>query len=42
MTINRDNYENLMEPSEIAEFIINLIDSKNNYTISSFELRNSK
>lgn len=42
MTINRDNYENLMEPSEIAEFIINLIDSNHNYTISSFELRNSK
>jgi 3-oxoacyl-[acyl-carrier protein] reductase len=42
MTINRDNYENLMEPSEIAEFIFNLIDSDNNYTISSFELRNSK
>jgi len=42
MTINRDNYENLMEPSEISEFIINLIDSNHNYTISSFELRNSK
>ena len=42
MTINRDNYQNLMEPSEIAEFIINLIDSNHNYTISSFELRNSK
>jgi len=42
MTINRDNYENLMEPSEIAEFIFNLIDSNRNYTVSSFELRNSK
>jgi len=42
MTINRDNYENLMEPSEIAQFIFNLIDSDHNYTISSFELRNLK
>ena len=42
MTINRKNFENLLDPIEVAEFIFSLIDSCQNYTISSFELRNSK
>lgn len=42
MTLNRKNYESMMQPNEIANFIVDLIDSNHQYTLSSFEIRNSK
>jgi short-subunit dehydrogenase len=42
MTSNRKNYDSMMNPDEIANFIVDLIESNNEYIISSFEVRNSK
>lgn len=42
MTSNRKNYDSMMNPDEIANFIVDLIDSNNQYVVSSFEVRNSK
>lgn len=42
MTLNRKNHESMMQPNEIADFIVDLIDSNHQYTLSSFEIRNSK
>lgn len=42
MTSTRKNYESMMQPNEIADFIVDLINSNNQYTVSSFEIRNSK
>jgi len=42
MTKNRENYSELMEPQEIASFIIDLISSGAQYVPSSIEIRNTK
>jgi len=42
MTLNRKNYDSMMNPDEIANFIVDLIESNHQYTLSSFEIRNSK
>lgn len=42
MTKDRDGYENFMDTNEVASFIFDLITSKNNYNVSSFEIRNIK
>ena len=41
ITKNRSNYDSLMEPSAISDFIIDLLQSKQDYTISSVDLRNN-
>jgi len=42
MTSDRENKDSLMDPEEVANFIIDILTSKTQYTLSSFELRNSK
>lgn len=42
MTKTRKNHENMIKSQDVAEFIFNLLNNENNYTISSFELRNTK
>jgi len=41
ITKNRSNYASLMEPSKISHFIVDLIESKEQYTVSSIDLRNN-
>lgn len=42
ITKDRKNYENLMEPVKIVDFIVDLIESDNDYTVSSIDFRNNK
>ena len=42
ITKDRKNYENLMEPVKIVDFIIDLMVSDNDYTVSSIDFRNNK
>lgn len=42
MTKDRDNHTDLMDPQEIASFILDLIQSKSQYITNSIEIRNSK
>lgn len=42
MTINRENYKDLLSPKEVARFIKNIVDNSDEYVVSSFELRNTK
>ena len=41
ITKNRSNYDSLMEPSTISKFIVDLLQSKEDYTASSIDLRNN-
>jgi len=41
ITKNRSNYNSLMEPSTISKFIVDLLQSKEDYTASSIDLRNN-
>ena len=41
ITKNRSNYDSLMEPATISNFIIDLLQSKQDYTVSSVDLRNN-
>jgi short-subunit dehydrogenase len=41
ITKNRSNYDSLMEPSTISKFIVDLLQSKEDYTVSSIDLRNN-
>jgi autotransporter strand-loop-strand O-heptosyltransferase len=42
MTKDRPNHAELMDPQEIASFIVDLISSNNQYVPSSIEIRNTK
>jgi short-subunit dehydrogenase len=41
ITKNRLNYDSLMQPSTISKFIVDLLQSKEDYTVSSIDLRNN-
>jgi short-subunit dehydrogenase len=42
MTEKKENYKNMVDPKYVAKEIVQLLNNKNNYIISSFELRNTK
>jgi short-subunit dehydrogenase len=42
MTKDRPNYQELMNPQEIASFILDLIQNNSQYVLSSIEIRNVK
>ena len=42
MTSDRENQDSLMNPEEVANFIVDIMSLKDQYILSSFELRNSK
>lgn len=41
ITKNRSNFDSLMEPSKISHFIVDLIQSEEQYIVSSVDLRNN-
>lgn len=42
MTNNRENQDSMMDPKDVAKFIVERINFKDEYILSSFELRNLK
>jgi len=42
MTNNRENQQSMMDPDKVADFLVDIIVRRNEYILSSFELRNNK